>query len=63
MAERNHDGAPRRNATEQPDNKLNRRAATTPHRLRGDEFADDFADAEGDSSAVASRRIDKQSDS
>lgn len=33
------------------------------HRLRGNEFADDFADADRDSSVVAPHRDEKESDS
>lgn len=39
------------------------RAATEAHRLRGDELADDFADAEGDSCTVIHHRDEKESDS
>ena len=43
--------------------KLNKPAATHEHRLRGDDDASDFVDADADSSAATSRRVDKQSDS
>jgi len=43
-------------------NKLNRRPAAD-HRLRGNEFAADFADADADSSGIATHRDDKVSES
>ena len=39
------------------------RADEQSHRLRGGEFADDFADADADSCIVAHHRDEKQSDS
>ena len=39
------------------------RSAPSNHRLRGGELADDFADADADSSVAKSQRDEKQSDS
>lgn len=38
-------------------------AEDQPHRLRGEEFAADFADADADSCVVAHHRDEKESDS
>ena len=38
-------------------------AEAQPHRLRGGELADDFADADADSCVVARHRDEKESDS
>lgn len=50
-------------ASKPHDDRLNRRAASANHRLRGTEFTDDFVDADADSSVVVTHRDDKQSDS
>ena len=67
MPERNPDRGGRQRKTD-PDEKTVKRGApnrgvTGDHRLRGADFADDFADADADSSVVSSRRDDKESDS
>ena len=68
MPERNPDRGGRQRKTD-PDEKtvnrgvLERGATTGDHRLRGADFADDFADADADSSDVSNRRVDKESDS
>lgn len=63
MAERDRENKPgqRHSANEQraPD----RSAKSDEHRLRGNELADDFVDADADSSVVTPHRIDKESDS
>jgi len=45
------------------DASRSRSAAPLEHRLRGNELAEDFVDADSDSSAAASHRVDKESDS
>ena len=40
-----------------------RSAEPLEHRLRGNELADDFVDADGDSCTASRHRIDKESDS
>jgi hypothetical protein len=49
--------------TARPVPKGDPRTGADTHRLRGRELADDFVDAERDSSAAKIRRDDKQSDS
>ena len=48
---------------ERDDASRSKRAAPLEHRLRGNEFADDFVDADRDSSAATSHRDGAESDS
>lgn len=63
MSKRHHEKNDAQSGGRPGRDKLNKRAPAQEHRLRGNESADDFVDADADSSAAASRRVDKQSDS
>lgn len=60
MSDRKHTKAQRETASADDERQA---AAGDAQRLRGREFADDFVDAERDSSAARVRRDEKQSDS
>ena len=62
MPERGRDNDTPKRAPTKKDDKQNR-APRESHRLRGEELADDFVDAEGDSCAVTRHRDEKESES